>query len=124
MKEYKAIVYNSGTCRWYNSKGQLHREDGPALEFADGDKWWYLNNKRHREDGPAVKSADGYKAWYLNGKLHRKDGPAVEYTNGSKEWYLNGKKLTRKEFNKRIDGKELTVAEVERLLGHKVKIVK
>jgi len=23
--------------------GKLHREDGPAIEFANGDKSWYLN---------------------------------------------------------------------------------
>jgi len=27
-----------------------------------------LNGKYHREDGPALEYADGYKAWYLNGK--------------------------------------------------------
>ena len=39
---------------WYLN-GLLHREDGPAVEYADGDKYWYLNDKRHREDGPAVE---------------------------------------------------------------------
>ena len=29
---------------------------------------WTLNGKLHREDGPACEWADGYKAWYLNGK--------------------------------------------------------
>jgi len=24
-----------------------------------GDKYWYLNGKRHREDGPAVEHANG-----------------------------------------------------------------
>ena len=57
----------------------------------NGDKEWFLNGKLHREDGPAVEWADGTKAWWLNGKLHREDGPAVEYANGSKFWYLNGK---------------------------------
>ena len=33
-----------------------------------GAKCWYLNDKRHREDGPAVEYADGSKYWYLNGK--------------------------------------------------------
>ena len=33
---------------------------------ADGDKYWYLNGKIHREDGPAVEYADGTKCWYLN----------------------------------------------------------
>jgi hypothetical protein len=26
--------------------GQLHRTDGPAIEYADGDKSWYLNGQR------------------------------------------------------------------------------
>ena len=52
-------------------------------------KFWYLNGILHREDGPAVEYADGSKYWVLNGKLHREDGPAIEYVNGDKEWYLN-----------------------------------
>ena len=28
-----------------------------------------INGKRHREDGPALEFADGTKEWYLNGKL-------------------------------------------------------
>jgi hypothetical protein len=31
----------------------------------DGDKYWYLAGKRHREDGPAIEYADGTKGWYL-----------------------------------------------------------
>jgi hypothetical protein len=31
-------------------------------------KFWYLNDNLHREDGPAVEWADGTKSWYLNGK--------------------------------------------------------
>ena len=33
-----------------------------------GTKIWCLNGKMHREDGPACEWADGYKAWFLNGK--------------------------------------------------------
>ena len=33
-----------------------------------GNKFWYLNGKRHREDGPAIEWADSNKSWYLNGK--------------------------------------------------------
>ena len=76
----------------------LHREDGPAIEYTDGDKEWWLNGYRHREDGPAIERADGDKAWYLNGKLHREDGPAVEYADGVKDWYLNNIQLTEEEF--------------------------
>ena len=28
---------------WYNDEGQLHRLDGPAMEYADGTKYWYQN---------------------------------------------------------------------------------
>jgi hypothetical protein len=66
----------------------------------NGDKYWYLNDNLHREDGPAVEFADGDKFWYLNGEYHREDGPAVELANGSKFWYLNGKELFEKEFLK------------------------
>ena len=31
-----------------------------------GTKWWLLNGKLHREDGPAVEWTDGNKHWYLN----------------------------------------------------------
>jgi len=79
-----------GTIYWRNEDGELHREDGPAVEFANGSKFWYLNNKSHREDGPAIERANGTKAWWINDKLHREDGPAIERANGTKSWYLNG----------------------------------
>ena len=62
--------------------------------------------------------------WYLNGELHRVDGPAVENADGTKFWFLNGKLFTESEFNKRMNPKELTIAEIEKLLGYAVKIVK
>jgi hypothetical protein len=82
-----------GVKRWYKN-GNLHREDGPAIEYANGDKYWYLNGNRHREDGPAIERASGDRVWYLNDNRHREDGPAIEYASGSKFWYLNGKEIT------------------------------
>jgi len=94
MIEYTVKVDNNANKFWYLN-GEYHREDGPAVEYANGYKAWYLNGKRHRGDGPAVEGANGYKAcWYLNGKRHREDGPAVEYASGYKAWYLNGMILT------------------------------
>ena len=87
MKEYKVKVYENKT-------------------------EWYLNGKCHREDGPAIEYANGTKAWYQNGKRHREDDPAIEYPNGGKSWYLNGKELTEQEFNQRInscEGKEVEI---------------
>ena len=85
---------------------------------------WYLNGEFHREDGPAVEDADGYKSWYLNGELHREDGPAYEHADGYKEWWVNGEELSEDEFNARTTTKELTVGELEDLLGYKIKVVK
>ena len=84
---------------------------------------WKFDGELHREDGPAAEWSDGSKLWYINGKLHREDGPAVEYANDSRYWYINGKELTEEQFNSR-HVKELSMEEIERIFGYKVKIVK
>ena len=33
-----------------------------------GNKFWFLNGEYHREDGPAIEFANGNKSWYLHGK--------------------------------------------------------
>ena len=124
MIEYTVRVYENGRKEWYID-GKLHRTGGPAVEWADGAKEWYLNNKRHREDGPAIEYTDGGKDWFLDGERHRTDGPAIEYADGDKSWYLNDRKVTEAEHKAQTQpAKELTVAEVEKLLGYSVKIVK
>jgi len=75
---------------YYNSKEELHREDGPAIEQINGDKFWYQNGKLSRKDGPAIEFANGDKEWYQNGELSREDGPAIEWANRDKQWYQNG----------------------------------
>ena len=82
-----------------------------------GDKFWSLNGKLHREDGPAIEWANGYKSWYLNDKRHREDGPAIEVANGDKSWWINGKQLTEAEHkaatspkkNPSCNGKEVVI---------------
>ena len=64
---YRVEVDMRGTRWYYNAANQLHRENGPAIEYADGAKRWYQNSRRHRTDGPAVQRADGGKFWYING---------------------------------------------------------
>ena len=53
MKEfkvsYKVRVFDNGTKYWY-FEGQLHREDGPAAEYADGTKYWFLEGKVMTEE--------------------------------------------------------------------------
>ncbi len=79
--------------------GELHRVNGPAIEWTNGTKEWCLNGTLHRTDGPAIEYHSGRKEWWLNDKRHRTDGPAIEWANGNKEWYLNGTSLTEEEFN-------------------------
>ena len=59
------------------------------------------------------------------GERHREDGPAVEYSDGTKFWYLNGVRMTEKEHARATSPtKELSVIEIENLLGYKVKVIK
>ena len=94
----------------------------------NGNYHWHKDAKckvLHREDGPAVEYASGAKSWYQNNTLHRIDGPAVERADGVKEWWINDKKLTEAEFLAATQPVvEMTVAEVEKLLGKRVKIIK
>ena len=102
MITYKVTVDDYGSIFWFNEEGNLHCEHGPALE-----------------------GASGYKAWYQNGRRHREDGPAVECSDGRKFWYLNGVYISEKEHTRRTSPiKELSVAEIEKLLGYSVKVIK
>ncbi|MGK5053659.1 hypothetical protein [Janthinobacterium sp. RB2P8] len=96
----------AGRTKWYLND-QLHREDGPAVEYVHCYKGWFINGQHHREDGPAIEHANGPKEWYLNGLLHREDGPAIEYSNGDKEWWINDIELSEEEFNQWLMKKKL-----------------
>ena len=113
VEDSTPVIDSNGDTFWYNSKGKLHRTDGPAIERADGSKEWCVNDKLHRTDGPAVELADGGKEWWVNGKLHRTDGPAIEWADGSKLWYVNGRKLTEEDFNSRHQASLKLAWEVE-----------
>jgi len=124
MNVYKVTVDKFGAKRWYRN-GVLDCVDGPAVEYENGGKEWWVNGLHHRIDGPAVEQATGYKEWWVNGKLHREDGPAVEWANGDKAWWLNSASYSEEEFlAKTQPAKELTIADIEKLLGHRVKVVK
>ncbi len=99
-----AIEWANGHKEWCLN-GKRHRTDGPAIEWTNRLKSWWLNNRRHRTDGPAIEWANGHKEWFLNGKLHRIDGPAIEYVDGSKSWWLNGERLTEDGFNAKIQNR-------------------
>ena len=77
--KYRIEVDRDGTRRYYNTAGQYHRIDGPAILWANGSKMWWQNEQ-----------------------LHRTDGPAVEWADGRKRWYINGEELSEDEFNQRV----------------------
>lgn len=64
MKEYTVRVTEYNTIWYYND--EVHRDDGPAVEYANGDKHYYQHGKLHRADGPAVIYADE-EQYYING---------------------------------------------------------
>jgi len=71
-----------GTVYWFiEGTRYLHRENGPAIEYADGHKEWYQNGKLHREDGPAVEWIDGYKEYWLNNEYY-------PYIKTDEEWII------------------------------------
>ena len=57
---------------WKNEEGQVSRDDGPALEYAEGIREWFKNGLRHRENGPAIIWDDGFCLYYLNDNLYFK----------------------------------------------------
>ena len=71
----------------------MKKEQPECRVGADGTKSWRLNGELHREDGPAIEYANGTKEWWLNGEYHREDGPAIEYADGAKYWLLHGKTI-------------------------------
>ena len=78
--KYRIVVNEFGARCYYNSVGEPHRDEGPAVEYTNGTKYWYQN-----------------------GLPHRIDGPAIEYKSGQKEWWLNGEELTEAKFNQRVN---------------------
>jgi len=96
--------------------------------FEDGTTYWTVNGKRHREDGPAVKWANGTERYYLNDKCHREDGPAVKYPNGKVEYWLDGKRYTKEKFDKEIANRKQKTLPCENkevmIDGVKYKLVK
>lgn len=50
-----------------------HRVFGPASKLWKGALYWYQNDELHRENGPAVIYPDGNAHYWLRGVLYKKD---------------------------------------------------
>lgn len=78
----------------------VHRDHGPAIEYANGNWAWRRYGKSHREGGPAQRMTDiaafgkkiEFEYWYRNGELHRCGGPAAVWSDGTEVWYRDGKR--------------------------------
>ena len=99
-------ITNAGGFGWtHYVNGVIHCEDGPAIEYSDGDLQWVFNGKTHRIGGPAYIGKNGTQFWSVNGKYHREDGPATINHNGEKHWYLDDELIeckTQEEFDQLI----------------------
>ena len=126
-EKYYVEVDDDGTY-WFTESGagrKLHRLDGPAAENVDGSRQWFQNGLLHRTDGPAVEYADGSREWFQNDVLHRLDGPAIVNAAGTREWWINGVQHTEAAWRAATQPVvEMTVAEIEAVLGRRIKIVK
>ena len=72
----KYHFYSDGTVRskiWINEEEQVHRGDGPAVEYSNGRREWYKNGKLHRENGPSLVWYEGSHSYYLNNKEYAKE---------------------------------------------------
>lgn len=61
------IEINEYGIKRYGLNGKRHRLDGP-IEWSDRTKGWWINGNLHREDGLALEFSDGSRAWYINDK--------------------------------------------------------
>lgn len=77
LKNGEYFIHYSNRIEYFNSRFQLHREDGPAIEYFNSNKIWYINGLKHNDNDCAEIHPDGTKYYYKLGKLHRTDGPAV-----------------------------------------------
>ena len=65
-----------------------------------GSKWWRRWWRRqhdvqlHRLNGPAIQFIDGHIEYWVNNDLHRLDGPARIWATGQVEYWINGNQVT------------------------------
>ncbi len=69
----------------FRANKDLLKEESPEHIY------WFKDGELHRDDGPAIEVKRSFvKKWYRHGQLHRDDGPAVIYPSFS-VWYRDGK---------------------------------
>lgn len=64
------VTHKDGKIEHYDSESKvigLHRIDGPAIEWPNGDVWYCQYNKLHRLDGPAIVRSNGNNEYWIEG---------------------------------------------------------
>ena len=97
-QDYKLYIWNNGDIK-YLYKQNYHRLDGPANETYHGVFYW-VDGKLHRTNGPAIAWSNGEQSYWINDKLHRLDGPAVTWDNGEEFYFVDNKEVSKEDFYK------------------------
>lgn len=42
----KSVIFGGQRTEWRDKEGQLHRQDGPAIEDTDGYKSWWIHGEK------------------------------------------------------------------------------
>jgi len=81
-----------------NRNGDRFWFKGEAPEIVEGRMWWF-GGKLHREDGPAVEWANGTKEWCIDNDNHRIGGPSIEFGDGNNNHFaIDGRGKFEKEY--------------------------
>ena len=62
LNNFTFVLILFDSIRFYKNN-KLHNKNGPAIICNDEYKVWCINGLYHREDGPAVEYANGVKQW-------------------------------------------------------------
>lgn len=71
-------------------------DENDYVEDQWGNKCWYRMGVLHRDNAPAVQWANGGDSWYHKGRLHRADGPAINRA-GCTSWFVHGREVSAEE---------------------------
>jgi hypothetical protein len=74
LKAPELVINRDGDKCWYINNHELHRIEidpntGLSLPAYEG-RWksWWVYGVRHRDDGPAIEYANGQTQYHINGK--------------------------------------------------------
>lgn len=63
----KELTNSRGDVVYLDHRGMKHRKFGPAFITRTGTRGWYWDNLLHRLDGPALEWYDGNVDYYIRG---------------------------------------------------------